>query len=217
MHDTLQEIRKCLVELDRKCVIENVRKALDSGISAIDIVISAMSKAMEEVGRLYESGDYFIAELLEAASIFKDTMGILKPRLVEESGGTGGKHRGKVVIGTVKGDVHDIGKSLVAIMLEAAGYEVIDLGVDVPADKFVEAYYKYKPNVIALSALLTTTATYMKVILDELSKNNIRNSVKVIVGGAAVSERFAREIGADGWALNAIEAVKVINKLLNNA
>lgn len=207
-------IKQCLVDLDRECVKLHVKTALDTGISASTIVLSSMSKAMEEVGKLYETGEYFIAELLEAASIFKEVMNILRPRIVEEVSTLKYAKRARVVIGTVKDDIHDIGKSLVSIMLEAAGHEVIDLGVDVPVERFVEACEKYRPNILAMSALLTTTAKYMKIVVDELKKRNLRDKVKIVIGGAAVTADFAKEIGADGWAPNAVEAVKLINRLI---
>lgn len=213
--DVLESIKQCLISLNRECTVQYVREALKQGISASTIVLSAMSKAMEEVGKLYESGEYFIADLLEAASIFKEVVEELKPLISKEAAAlSSSSKRARVVIGTVKGDVHDIGKSLVSIMLEAAGYEVVDLGVDVPVEKFVEACEKLKPDVLAMSALLTTTAPYMKLVIEELEKRGLRSSVKVVVGGAAVTREFAREIRADGWAPNAIEAVKLINKLV---
>ncbi|MEM0470505.1 MAG: corrinoid protein [Desulfurococcaceae archaeon] len=212
--NALEVIKQCLVNLDRECVKLHVKMALDSGITASTIVLSSMSKAMEEVGKLYETGEYFIAELLEAASIFKEIMGILRPRIAEEVSALKHARRARIVIGTVKDDIHDVGKSLVSVMLEAAGHEVVDLGVDVPVERFVEACEKYKPDVLAMSALLTTTAKYMKAVIDELKKRGIRDKVKIVVGGAAVTEDFAREIGADGWAPNAVEAVKLVNRLI---
>lgn len=213
----LEKIKRCLIELDKECVVESVTGALEQGVSASTIVLESMSKAMEEIGRLYEEGEYFIAELLEAASIFKKAMEILRPKLVEEATGLRRSRKARVVIGTVKDDIHDIGKSLVVTMLEAAGYEVIDLGVDVPVERFVEACEKYNPDVLAMSALLTTTAKYMEDVIKELKKRGIRDKVKVVVGGAVVTEAFAREIGADGWAPNAFEAVKLVNKLVGEA
>lgn len=212
--NTLETIKQCLVNLDKECVKLHVKIALDSGIAASTIVLSSMSKAMEEIGKLYETGEYFIAELLEAASIFKEVMDILKPRIAEEASTLKHVRRARIVIGTVKDDVHDIGKSLVSVMLEAAGHEVIDLGVDVTVERFVEVCEKYKPDVLAMSALLTTTTKYMKDVIDELKKRGIRDKVKIIVGGAAVTEDFAKEIGADGWAPNAVEAVKLVNRLI---
>jgi len=210
----LEKARICLVNLERNCVLESVKSALESGVPASEIVLGSLSKAMEEIGRLYENGDYFIAELIEAASIFKEAMRILEPRLKEEASRLKTARRARIVIGTVKGDVHDIGKTLVAIMLQAAGHEVIDLGVDVPAEKFVEAVEKYHPDIVGMSALLTTTARYMKTVIDELERRGLRRSLKIIIGGAATTSEFAREIGADGWAPNAIEAVKLVDSLM---
>jgi 5-methyltetrahydrofolate--homocysteine methyltransferase len=210
----LEKARICLVNLERNCVLESVKSALESGVPASEIVLGSLSKAMEEIGRLYENGDYFIAELIEAASIFKEAMRILEPRLKEEASRLKTARRARIVIGTVKGDVHDIGKTLVAIMLQAAGHEVIDLGVDVPAEKFVEAVEKYHPDIVGMSALLTTTARYMKTVIDELERMGLRRSLKIIIGGAATTSEFAREIGADGWAPNAIEAVKLVDSLM---
>lgn len=211
----LDRIKSCFVELNKVCVLKEVEEALKQGIPATTILLSYLSKAMEDVGKLYEAGEYFIAELLEAASIFKEVMAMLKPRLVEEASRLKSGRRARIVIGTVKGDVHDIGKSLVSVMLEASGHEVIDLGVDVPVEKFIDACERYKPDVLAMSALLTTTANYMKVVIDELIKRGLRGRVKVVVGGAVVTEEFAKRIGADAWAPNAIEAVKVINRLIS--
>lgn len=210
-------IKSCFVDLNKKCVLDGVEEALKQGVSASTIVLNCLSKAMEDVGKLYEAGEYFIAELLEATSIFKEAMKLLRPHLTQEASRLKACKRARVVIGTVKGDVHDIGKSLVSVMLEAAGHEVIDLGVDVPMEKFIEACERYKPDVIAMSALLTTTAGYMKVVIDELVKRGLRSGVKIVVGGAAVNEDFALRIGADGWAPNAVEAVKVINRLISGS
>ena len=209
----VERARICLVNLERNCVLESVKSALESGVPASEIVLGSLSKAMEEIGRLYENGDYFIAELIEAASIFKEAMKILEPRLKEEASRLKTTRRARIVIGTVKGDVHDIGKTIVAIMLQAAGHEVIDLGVDVPAERFVEAVEKYHPDILGMSALLTTTARYMKTVIDELERKGLR-SLKIIIGGAATTSEFAREIGADGWAPNAIEAVKLVDSLM---
>ncbi|MEM4757272.1 MAG: cobalamin-dependent protein [Desulfurococcaceae archaeon] len=212
--DILNEIERCMVNLDRECVIEKIKEALSHGIKASEVVMGPLSKAMEEIGKLYENGDYFVAELLEAASIFKNVMEFLKDKLEADVSVSKSGKRAKIVIGTVKGDIHDIGKTLVSIMLQAAGHEVIDLGIDVPAEKFIDAYYKYKPQIIAMSALLTTTAMYMKTVIDKFVEAGLRKKVKIIIGGAATSEDFAKEIGADGWAPNAIKAVELVNKLI---
>jgi len=214
MSDKLLEvIKECLINLDGECVLENIRKALSQGIPASKIVLESMSEAMREIGKLYEEGEYFIAELIEAAEIFKDAMKMLEPKLKEEAKGVGlGRKRLRIVLGTVKGDVHDIGKTIVKVMLQAVGHEVIDLGVDVSAEKFVEAIEKYKPHVLGMSALLTTTMRYMGEVIKEIEKRGLRKKVFIIIGGAPTSEEFAKEIGADAWAKNAVEAIRILNK-----
>ncbi len=212
--DVLTEIKRCLVELDRTCVERTIEKAIENGASATQIVLGPLSEAMNEIGRLYEEGEYFIAELMEAAEIFKNAMKRLNPLLREESSRLGGSRRRlRIVLGTVKGDIHDIGKSLVAVMLRAAGHEVIDLGVDVPAERFVEAAREHDAHIVGMSALLTSTAKYMKTVIEELERVGLRKRVFVIIGGAATDPQFAREIGADAWARDAVEAVKIVNRL----
>ncbi len=214
MGDVLERIRSCLVDLNRECVLENVEKALNEGYSATKIILGPMSDAMKEIGRLYEEGEYFIAELIEAADIFKDVMKKLDKLLYEEaSKKKTSLKRLKIVIGTVKGDVHDIGKTLVSVMLQAAGHEVIDLGVDVDADKFINALREYKADILAMSALLTSTARYMRVVIEKLKEVGLRDKVFVLIGGAATTEEYAKEIGADGWAKDAIEAVNIVNEI----
>ncbi len=208
------KLKECLVDLDRDCVLEIVDELLKNGVSATEIVLGPLSSGMEEIGRLYEEGEYFIAELVEAAEIFKEAMKKLEPLLREEASRMGSaRRRLRIVLGTVKGDVHDIGKTLVAVMLQAAGHEVIDLGVDVDAEKFAEAVVKYKPHILGMSALLTTTSRYMKRVIEELEKRGLRGRIIVLVGGAATSREFAEKIGADGWAPNAVEAVKLVNEI----
>ncbi len=214
MEELAKRLEECMIDLDRECVLETLEELLGKGASATEIVLGPMSRAMEEIGRLYEEGEYFIAELVEAAEIFKEAMRRLEPLLKKEAVRLGtGRRRLRIVLGTVKGDVHDIGKTLVAVMLQAAGHEVIDLGVDVDAEKFVEAVEKYKPDIIGMSALLTTTSRYMKKVIDELGRRGLRGRVKVLIGGAATTKDYAEKIGADGWAPNAVEAVKLVNKL----
>ena len=211
--EVVEKIRECLVELDGDCVLEGVEEALKLGISATDIVLGPMSEAMNEIGRLYEEGEYFIAELIEAAEIFKDVMRRLDKLLKEEAKKAAStKRRLKIVLGTVKGDVHDIGKTLVKVMLQAAGHEVIDLGVDVSAEKFIEAIRKYNPDVLGMSALLTTTMRYMEEVIKKLREEGLREKIFIIIGGAPTSKEFAEKIGADAWAKNAIEAVRIVNK-----
>jgi len=212
MSDILQEIKESLVQLEYDKVIELVKKALDQGIPPLEVIDKALSPAMKEVGDLFEKGEYFLAELVTAAEAFKECMEIMKPLLLKERKAL--KPLGVVVIGTVEGDLHDIGKSIVATMLESGGFEVHDLGVDVPAEKFVEKALEVNADIIAMSALLTTTMLNMKKVIDLLKEKGIRDKFKVLIGGAPITEEFAKEIGADGYAEDAVKAVEVAKKLV---
>lgn len=207
--ETRERLKKALIDLDEDAFFEVLRELLSSGADPWSIVLGPMSEAMDEIGKLYEEGEYFIAEMLVAADIFKKA---LKEMGIEEAGTD--SSLGVVVIGTVKGDVHDIGKSLVATMLRASGFKVVDLGVDVDADKFIEAAREHKANIVAMSSLLTTTRNYMKVVIDRLSEEGLRDKVKVLVGGLSTSREFAEKIGADGWGKNAIEGAEIAKRLL---
>jgi 5-methyltetrahydrofolate--homocysteine methyltransferase len=172
-----------------------------------------MAEAMSAVGRLYEAGEFFLPELVMAGATMQAGMEILKPYL-HEQGGEGALLKGKVILGTVKGDLHDIGKNLVRTMLEGAQFEVIDLGVDVPPAKFVEAVQTHASHVVALSALLTTTLPAMRQTMQALETAGLRPGVKVIVGGAPISREFAEQIGAEGYAASAVGAVAEVERLL---
>jgi len=165
--------------------------------------------AMDEVGRRYECEEYFVPELLLAARAMKGSLELLRPLLAT----AGAEPAGRVAIGTVKGDLHDIGKNIVAAMLEGAGFEVVDLGADVPAERFVEAVRSRQVNLVCLSALLTVTMPSMKTTIEALEKAGVRGQVKVMVGGAPVTQRFAEQIGADGYSENAAGAVTLARKL----
>jgi 5-methyltetrahydrofolate--homocysteine methyltransferase len=202
MSSQFEALATALSNLEEEKVLETVRSMLNKGIDPKDI-INALREGMDKIGKMFEKGEAFIADLVIAADIFKKAVEIIKPHLkVVERG------KGRVVIGTVEGDIHDIGKNLVALMLEISGYEVIDLGVDVSADKFAEAIEKYNPDVIGMSALMTTTMLNQKKIIEELKKKGLRNRVKIIVGGAPTTEAWAREIGADAWGSDCFDAVK---------
>ena len=207
VNDYLQKIKECLVNMDLEGAKENAKKALEAGANPQDIISRGIAEGMDIVGRKFEEGEYFLSELLVAGEIAKEILKILNPYI--KSGEVKLKKLGKVVIGTVRGDLHDIGKNIVAMMLNAAGFEVIDLGADVPPEKFVEAARENDANIVAMSALLSVTMPEMKVVIDELKKAGLRDKVKVIVGGAPVTEEYAKEIGADGYGENAIEGVKI--------
>lgn len=186
-------------------------RCIAAGMAPADIVNGQMIRAMGEVGKRFEEGRAFVPQLLMAGRAMKAGLALLKPLMV----GDASSSVGKVVIGTVKGDLHDIGKNLVASMLEGSGFEVINIGIDVSAERFVDTMKETKADILCMSALLTTTMTYMKDVLDALEKSGIRNSVKVMVGGAPVSQAFADEIGADGYSDNANSAVALARRLMN--
>ena len=182
--------------------VEVTNQAIAEGVEPQAIINGYMIKAMEEVGQRFQRGEAFVPNLLMAARAMKGSLDILKPL-------------GKVVIGTVKGDLHDIGKNLVASMLEGCGFEVINLGVDVGSEKFIEAVKENKADILCLSALLTTTMNYMKEVIDALQAAGMRDEVKVMVGGAPVTNAFAQQVGADGYSEDASEAVAVARKLVS--
>ncbi|MDI3517121.1 MAG: hypothetical protein PWP09_1187 [Thermotogota bacterium] len=207
--ETLRKLRDSLIEGEVEEVKRYTRQALDEGIPAKTILDQGLVAGMDVVGVKFREGEYFLPEVLLCAKAMHAGLDILKPLLA----GEGEKSVGTIVLGTVKGDLHDIGKRIVKAMLEGAGYEVIDIGVDVDAEKFVENVKKYKPLVLGMSALLTTTMRYMKTVIDALQDEGIRDKVKIIVGGAPVNEEFAKLIGADGYAPNASEAVDLVRRL----
>ena len=175
------------------------------------IINEYMSRAMEDIGKRFEEGKAFVPELLMAARAMKGALDLLKPLMK----GAASHRLGKVVIGTVKGDLHDIGKNLVASMLEGCGFEVRNLGTDISSEKFITAIKENQAQILCLSALLTTTMNYMQEVIDALEKTGIRQEVKVMIGGAPVSESFARQIGADGYSDNANAAVTLAKSLLS--
>lgn len=203
----LERIKKCIINLDETGAIENVKKALKKGISPEEIISKSIAEAMEIVGEKFEKGEYFLFELVVAGEIGKEIVKLLNPYLKAKKVKL--KKLGKVVIGTVRGDLHDLGRKIVVMMLEAAGFEVIDLGVDVPPEKFVEAVKQHNANIVAMSALLTVTMPEMKNVIEQLKKAGLRDKVKVIVGGASVTEAYAKSIGADGYGETAVEGVRI--------
>ncbi len=205
----LKQIFDNVIEGAAPAVEAGVKQALAEGIDAGVILKEALIAAMDEVGKQYEEGDIFVPEMLIAARAMQAGLSLLKPHLV----GRGTESAGKVAIGTVKGDLHDIGKNLVAMMLEGAGFEIIDLGVDVPPQAFVDAVGK-GATVIGMSALLTTTMSNMGVTIESLKAAGLRDKVKVMIGGAPVTQDFATQIGADGFAPDASSATRVARELL---
>ncbi|MDP6720293.1 MAG: corrinoid protein [Pirellulaceae bacterium] len=206
----LQPLYQAILNGDQKEAVAITQAAIEAGIDPEDIVHEYMISAMDEVGRRFENNEFFVPELLIAARAMKSSLELLRPLLVE----SGAKSAGRVAVGTVKGDLHDIGKNLVAAMLEGAGFEVIDLGVDVSAEQFVEAVTDQQAEVICLSALLTTTMAYMRATIDALAEAGVRDQVKVLIGGAPITQKFADDIGADGYGDNASAAVAQARQLI---
>jgi len=206
----LRRISEALVAMNEKKVTELVWEALDKGVLAKEILNEGLIPGMDIVGEKMESGDMFIPEVLMSAKAMSAAVEILKPLLGDE----GLTAAGKVVIGTVKGDLHDIGKNLVVMMLESAGFEVLNLGVDIGPEDFVKAIKEKEPDLLALSALLTTTMSVMKQTIDAVTESGLRERVKVMIGGAPVTQKFADEIGADGYAPDAGSANKLAKVLL---
>lgn len=203
----LVEISDAIVNLDVDAIPGLCKKAVDMGVPAYEIVIGGMAKGMKLVGDRYEAGEYYLAELIMAGETMKEGMKVLEPYLKMDAA----RSAGKVVIGTVRGDLHDIGKNVFVTLLKAQNYEVIDLGVDVSHEMFAEAVKQHKPNIVAMSALLTTTMGEMENVVLELKRLGLRDGVKVIVGGAPMSQRFAEKLGANAWAHDAVEGVRIIS------
>lgn len=205
-------VKEALLAFDQDKLVETTKKALDGGHSPQEL-IDALTAALKEVGEKFEKGEFFLAELVTAGEAAKTVISeYLRPLLKKTSTR---EAAGSIVIGTVAGDIHDIGKGIVASMFFTAGFEVIDLGVDVPVEKFVETTREKKPDIVAMSALLSTTLPMQREVIEALKKNNLRDQVRVIVGGSPVTDEWAKEIGADGYGEDAVAGVKLVKKLLN--
>ena len=206
----LEKLHEAVIEGDWKAAAAVTHAAIAAGVAPLTIVSRYLVPAMDEVGRRFECEEYFVPEMLLSARAMKASMEIVRPLLAA----TGAEPVGRVVIGTVKGDLHDIGKNLVASMLEGGGFEVIDLGADVAPERFIEAAVGRDANLVALSALLTVTMPSMKTTIDAFQSAGLREKVKIMVGGAPVTQRYAEAIGADGYSENAGSAVALARKLV---
>jgi 5-methyltetrahydrofolate--homocysteine methyltransferase len=203
------DLHDAILAGDTKKAHASTQAAIEAGTDPMELISGAMVPAMDEVGRLFEAEEYFVPELLLAGRAMKSAMELLRPLMVA----SGQKLGTRVVIGTVKGDLHDIGKNIVASMLEGSGLDVIDLGADVTPEKFVSAVHEQQPQVVCMSALLTVTMPAMKTTIDALKAAGVRDRVKVLVGGAPVTSQYASEIGADGYSDNASGAVTLVKSL----
>jgi 5-methyltetrahydrofolate--homocysteine methyltransferase len=205
----LDELREAVIDGQARVAAAKVSEGLAEGVEAGTLLREGMIAGMAQVGQLYEAGEIYVPEMLVAARAMTAALTVLKPHLVEE----GVASSGKVAIGTTQGDLHDIGKNLVAMMLEGSGYEIVDLGVDVPAEKFIEAI-RNGAEVVAMSALLTTTMTNMQVAIQAITEAGLRDQVRIVVGGAPITKSYADEIGADGYAEDASSAVRLVKEVL---
>lgn len=210
MDAMLQKLFEAILEGDREATEEGVRSGLEAGFEAARLLDEAMIPAMREVGRLFEKGEYFVPEMLISARAMQGGLALLRPLLAEQEA----QPAGRALIATVHGDLHDIGKNLVSLMLEGAGFEVHDLGVDVTAEEIARAAAEEQPDILGLSAMLTTTMKEMQNVIEALQAAGLRDQVRVIVGGAPLTESFARQIGADGYAPDASRAVALAQALL---
>ena len=212
MSDLLEDLGQAVFDMDEDTAVELTQQAIDEGMDPEIILNDSLVPAMDEVGEEYENGDRYVPEMLLSAEAMKGAMKLLRPLLVE----SGVEPAGTVVLGTVEGDLHDIGQNLVSMMVEGAGFEVENLGAETPAEEFVEAVKEHDPDIVGMSALLTTTMTHMPEVIEALDEEGLREGVKVAIGGAPVSQDFCEEIGADGYAPDAASATKLIKKLTKN-
>ncbi len=210
MSELIKQIFEAVVDGNQKVSEAKVKEAIESGLDPTTILNEGLLAAMSEVGKLFEEGEFFVPEMLVSARAMQTGLNVLKPLLVNNET----KGSGTVVAGTVQGDLHDIGKNLVCMMLEGAAFEVVDLGADVPPEKFVEAVKSSGAQIVAMSALLTTTMGNMGATIEALKKAGLRDKVKVMVGGAPLSQQYADQIGADGYAPDANKAVGLAKKLI---
>ncbi|MFO8191470.1 MAG: corrinoid protein [Bacillota bacterium] len=206
-----EALAQTIIDCDAGKADELTRKLVDEGVTPLDIINKGLIGGMNVVGDRFKKGEMYVPEVMMAAKAMHAGMNIVKPLLLEGETTT----MGKIIVGTVSGDLHDIGKNLVAMMMESGGMEVVDLGTDVDPEKFVAAVKEHKPQVIGMSALLTTTMLSMKDTIEVLKEEGLRDSVKVLIGGAPVTQDFADEIGADGWAPDAASAKDLALKLVS--
>ncbi|MEI7450823.1 MAG: corrinoid protein [Desulfomonile sp.] len=206
----IEQIKDAVVSRKRKEIEGLVKAAIDEKVDLNAIINDGLIEAMDIVGKKFGSGEIYVPEMLVSAITMKEGLAIIKPLLQ----GDASQHKGTILMGTVKGDLHDIGKNLVIMMLEGAGFKVIDLGIDLSVEKVVEKVREIKPDVLGLSALLTTTMPAMQNVIDMIREQGLRESVKIMVGGAPLDSRFADKIGADGYGKDASEAVQLARKLI---
>jgi 5-methyltetrahydrofolate--homocysteine methyltransferase len=206
MEEELLKISEAVKTGDAEQAVELAQEALRAGIDPVRIINEALSKALKEVGELFERGEYFLPDMIAGAQAATSVSAILQQQIIQQGRKTEGI--GRVLIGTVQGDIHSIGKDIVSIMMRAAGFEVIDLGVDVSAQRFLEKVGEARPHLVGMSALLTSTMDVQREVIDRLEESGLRSNVKVMVGGAPVTESWAKQIRADAYAADAVDAIR---------
>jgi len=209
----MDEICEAVIRIDSNKCLKLVREGIDRGLDPFSIVNEGLTKGLRQLGELFEEGKIFLPELIAGGEMVKNALDILKPHLAQSEKSI--KTKGKFILGTVEGDIHDLGKNLVGLILSTSGYEVIDLGKDVPTDTFVKKVKEHKPKLLGLSALLTTTMHKQKEVIEALKIAGLRETVKIMVGGAPISKEWAEEIGADAYAEDAIDALRVADNLIS--
>lgn len=215
MQEHFETLKRALIVADRDLALAAVNHLVEAGANPKSILEDGMAVAMFDLGEMWKRGEVFLPEVVASAEVFKECNAIVEPALLASRTEAETPHI--VILGTVKGDLHDLGKNMVGAMLRTSGFEVVDLGKDVSSDRFLDAIRESRPAIVGMSALLTTTVPYQQVVIDRLVTEGLRDSVKVMVGGAPVTPEWAERIGADGYANNAPEAVEIAKKLVGEA
>lgn len=212
--ELLAKLSECVVEMEEEEVVDVAKEYIEAGYPAFDGIMEGLVDGMNKASDLYDAEEYFVTDVLLCSDAMYAGLEVLRPHLPENADGG---EKPKAVIGVVEGDTHDIGKNLVKIMLDTAGFEMYDLGRDVPLDAFVDKAIEVNASLVCMSTLMTTTMVGMKTVIEKLQEKGIRDKVKVMIGGSPISQKYADEIGADGYSVNAVEAVKLAKRLLNIA
>jgi len=212
-NEIYEDIKQCIADGDEEWARELAQQGLDQGLSPLDLIEKGFTPALRAVGDRWDTGSIFLPEMILSADAMKAAVRVLQPALQKEGGGSHAPR--SCVVGTVKGDIHDIGKNLVGMMMEGAGFEVINLGINTPVEKYMAAIEEHQPDILGMSALLTTTMPYMKVVIDTLKSEGIRDNYIVMVGGAPLNDEFASAIGADAYCRDAATAVETAKKLVS--
>lgn len=212
--ELLEKLSECVVEMEEEEVVDVAKEYIEAGYPAFDGIMEGLVDGMNKASDLYDAEEYFVTDVLLCSDAMYAGLEVLRPHLPENADAG---EKPKAVIGVVEGDTHDIGKNLVKIMMDTAGFEMYDLGRDVPLDAFVDKAIEVNASIVCMSTLMTTTMVGMKTVIEKLQERGIRDKVKVMIGGSPISQKYADEIGADGYSTNAVEAVKLAKRLLNIA